>query len=105
MNSFNHYAYGSVAAWMYRVAAGIKPTEEFPAYERFEISPIPDKRLGYVRASIDTRHGKITSEWKYEDGGIRYCFEIPEGTVARVRIDGTVREMGAGKYTVWGDER
>lgn len=28
MNSFNHYAYGAVAAWMYEMVAGIKIDEK-----------------------------------------------------------------------------
>lgn len=34
MNSYNHYAYGSVADWVYGTAAGIKPVEEAPAMQR-----------------------------------------------------------------------
>ena len=102
MNSFNHYAYGSVAAWMYRVAAGIAATEDGVAYERIRIAPIPNRALGRVKASIDTRHGRIVSEWRYEGEAIRYGYEIPEGCTATVIIDGVERECGAGKYTVWG---
>ena len=87
---------------MYRVAAGIKPCEEHPAYERFEIAPIPDRRLGYVKARIDTRHGEIVSEWRYEGDRVRYAFEIPDGAVAVVTVDGVSRKYNAGKYTVWG---
>ena len=32
MNSFNHYAYGSVADWVYEKAAGIRPLEEYPGF-------------------------------------------------------------------------
>ena len=102
MNSFNHYAYGSVAAWMYRVAAGIAATEDGVAYEKIRIAPIPNRALGRVKASINTRHGRIVSEWRYEGEAIRYGYEIPEGCTATVIIDGVERECGAGKYTVWG---
>ncbi|MBQ9692430.1 MAG: family 78 glycoside hydrolase catalytic domain [Clostridia bacterium] len=102
MNSFNHYAYGSVASWMYGTAAGIKSDENAPAYKHFFISPIPDKRLGSAKAKLDTRSGSIMSEWYCEGDDVRYSFVIPEGTTATVTIDGKTEELSAGKYTRWG---
>jgi alpha-L-rhamnosidase len=100
MNSFNHYAYGACAAWFYRDILGIKPTS--PAYKTVKISPIPLKELGFAKARIETRSGLITSEWTYIEGGIRYCFSIPEGVTAEVSIDGVTKSYAAGTYTVWG---
>lgn len=34
MNSFNHYAYGSIAEWMYRYVAGLNPVESEPGFKR-----------------------------------------------------------------------
>ena len=48
MNSFNHYAYGSVADWLYEKAAGIMPA--LPGFEKAVICPHPDKRLGWMDA-------------------------------------------------------
>lgn len=67
MNSYNHYAYGAVADWMYGVAAGIKPVEDAPGFERIEIAPNPDARLGHFEARIDTKRGPVISRWTYED--------------------------------------
>lgn len=39
MNSYNHYAYGSVADWVYGTAAGIKPAQEAPGYAKAVIAP------------------------------------------------------------------
>ena len=55
MNSYNHYAYGAVADWVYAVAAGITSQEEHPGYEKVRIAPIPDRRLDWLRASLATR--------------------------------------------------
>lgn len=96
MNSFNHYAYGSVAAWMYRYAAGIKLDEERPGYEHFFICPHPDKRLGYAKARYESRYGTIRSEWYYDGDMVRYCFEIPRGTTADVTVNGSTRTLGHG---------
>ena len=45
MNSFNHYAYGSVADWMYGVAAGIRACEEAPGYEKACVVPHTTDKL------------------------------------------------------------
>jgi alpha-L-rhamnosidase len=100
MNSFNHYAYGACAGWFYRDILGIKPTA--PAYTTFSIAPIPCETLGFAKARIETRSGVISSEWSYEDSGIRYAFTVPEGTTAEVTVDGVTRTYTAGSYTVWG---
>ena len=101
MNSFNHYAYGACAAWFYRTILGIRPLE--PAYKTFEIRPIPSEKLGFAKASIETRSGLIRSEWSYVDGGIRYFFSIPEGTRAKITVDGVTKTYTPGEYTVWGE--
>lgn len=33
MNSFNHYAYGSIGDWLYRAAAGIEIDPNNPGYK------------------------------------------------------------------------
>ena len=101
MNSFNHYAYGACAAWFYRTILGIRPLE--PTYKTFEIRPIPSEKLGFAKASIETRSGLIRSEWSYVDGGIRYFFSIPEGTIAKITVDGVTKTYTPGEYTVWGE--
>lgn len=55
MNSFNHYAYGAVADWMYGAAAGINSDPDRPGFEHIIFRPVTDERLNFVRASIDTR--------------------------------------------------
>lgn len=96
MNSFNHYAYGAVADWVYGVAAGIKPMEEFPGYEKITFSPIPDNRLDWLKASLKTGYGLIRSEWKKENNVWRYEIETPVD--AFVTIAGNKYEISKGRY-------
>lgn len=46
MNSFNHYAYGSIVEWMFRHLAGFSAAA--PGYRRALIHPMPEARLGHV---------------------------------------------------------
>ena len=100
MNSFNHYAYGSCASWLYRRVLGIRPTS--PAYRTVEIAPIPSERLGHAAGQIETRSGVIHSEWAYVDGGVRYTVEIPDGVDATLVLpDGSREHLPAGRHTRW----
>lgn len=102
MNSFNHYAYGAVADWIYEKAAGICTVENAPGFAKVVVAPNPDKRLGWLKAELDTRHGKISSKWTHTDGGIRY--EITTPVPARIVIKDKEYLMQAGTYTLWSEE-
>lgn len=89
MNSFNHYAYGAVAEWMYAYVAGIRPDDNGGFDERFVLAPMPDTQKRITSAKATYRD--ILSEWYYEDESTVYHFIIPEGT-ARVEIPLTSRK-------------
>lgn len=99
MNSYNHYAYGAVADWMYGVAAGIKPLEEAPGYAKVSIAPIPDARLDWFGASLNTRHGFISSKWTKESNGFRYDITTPVEAV--ITIAGKTQTVPAGSYVFY----
>ena len=94
MNSYNHYAYGSVADWVFGVACGIQPAE--PGYARARIAPQPDPRLNSLCAVLDTVHGRIRSAWKYTEQGIRYEIDTPVPT--EIILNGKSRMVGKGRY-------
>ena len=96
MNSYNHYAYGSVADWMYTVAAGINTVESAPGYAKVLIAPHPDARLDWFKASLDTRHGLVSSQWKKE--GELWRYEITTPVAATIEIGGICHEVSAGSY-------
>lgn len=98
MNSFNHYAYGAVADWMYGAAAGINSDPDRPGFEHIIFRPVTDRRLDFVKASIDTRRGTVASEWRRENGRIKYIFTVPEGCCASTVIGGEKHEVGAGTH-------
>ncbi len=99
MNSFNHYAYGSVADWLYGDAAGIKLDESAPAFKHVIFEPLTDGRLSYVKASIESRYGTVGSEWKTENESVIYTFTVPESCTATVILGGKKYEIGAGTHT------
>lgn len=102
MNSFNHYAYGAVADWIYEKAAGIQLLEEAPGFEKVRIEPQADYRIGWLEASIDTKHGRICSRWTNEDRGIKY--EIETAVDAEIIINKEKYIVRPGCYTFWKDK-
>ena len=99
MNSFNHYAYGAVYDWIFSTSVGISPVESAPGYREVTITPHPCRELGFAKASIESRSGKITSHWHYEGDRIHYEFEIPEGVRAHISLPGGfTKTVGSGNY-------
>ena len=81
MNSFNHYAYGAVADWIYTKAAGIQTIEEAPGYARVKIAPIPNKRLDWLDVRLVTRQGEIISCWKKQEHYWRFDITTPTDAI------------------------
>ncbi len=96
MNSFNHYAYGAIGDWMYRVSAGID--NSFPGYKKILIQPNPTKKLDFSKASFESPYGKIVSGWERKDGKVYFTIEIPANTEAIIALPSVsaekVRESG-----------
>lgn len=67
MNSFNHYAYGSIGEWMFKTMGGISPDPEKPGFKRAIIRPIPDYRTGCAEFSYDSPAGTYHVSWKILD--------------------------------------
>jgi alpha-L-rhamnosidase len=85
MNSYNHYAFGSVIAWVYRYAAGIDTTPDSPGFKEIVIHPHLDSRMTSARAEYESIYGKIVSDWKGTPAGpFSLSVTIPANTSARV---------------------
>ena len=102
MNSFNHYAYGVVCEWIWETVAGISADVAQPGFKHIIMKPVPDKRLGFVKAEYKSAAGVIKSEWKYDGDKWIWNFTIPEGATASVTLPGETeaREYTAGTYTL-----
>ena len=102
MNSFNHYAYGCVCEWMWETIAGIACDAENPGFSKIIMKPVPDKRLGFVKAEFDSPAGKIKSHWKYDGDTWIWEFTVPDGVTAEVTVPGENRsnEYGPGLHRI-----
>lgn len=82
MNSFNHYAYGAIGDWMYRVSAGIETMG--PGYKHVIIQPHPTTKLTYSKATFESSYGTIASGWERKDGKVIIKVKIPANSSATI---------------------
>ncbi|GAB2534966.1 alpha-L-rhamnosidase [Spirosoma aerophilum] len=88
MNSFNHYAFGSVNEWLFGNAAGIKGDEA--GYRTFSIKPeIARQGITFVNASYHSINGRIVSSWKKVGNRVHFKVVVPVNTTATVFIPTT----------------
>jgi alpha-L-rhamnosidase len=93
MNSFNHYAYGAIGDWMYRVVAGLDTYNDGPGYKHIRIEPHIGGGLTSASASLQTYYGNASSGWKIEENKIILNIEIPANTKATVLIPVTNADL------------
>ncbi len=84
MNSFNHYAFGSIGRWLFGTVAGIDT--DGPGYKRIIIRPRPGGGLDYAKASYKSINGKIVSDWKIKGDTFTLNVTIPANTTATVYV-------------------
>ena len=113
MNSFNHYAYGSIGAWLYSTVAGIEIDPAKPGYKHALLRPEPGGGLTHADGALETQYGLLRSAWTLENG--RFSWEItvppnatatatlPDGiggavTLNRAPVTGRIHELIAGTY-------
>jgi alpha-L-rhamnosidase len=84
MNSFNHYAFGSVGRWLFGVVGGIET--EGPGYKHIIIRPQPGGGFSYAKTGYKSIHGKIISNWKIKDSTFTLNVTIPANTTATIYV-------------------
>jgi alpha-L-rhamnosidase len=97
MNSFNHYAYGAIGAWMYAVVAGIDIDPERPGYKHIIMRPRPGGDLTSASAELRSVYGPIRSAWTLEHDTFDWQIAVPANTTATVYLpsaDGTAVHEG-----------
>jgi len=87
MNSYNHYAFGSVMAWVYRSVAGIDTNVKGAGYREIVVHPLLDARVLHARGEFDSVYGRIVSDWDAKPGeSFSINVTIPGNTRAKVYL-------------------
>ncbi len=90
--SNNHVMFGSIDDWFYRSLAGIQINEHNPAYRQIIIKPFVAPDLSYVKASINTINGAVSSHWTLKNGTYRISITIPVNSDATVYLPAQKKE-------------
>ncbi|MFZ1087337.1 MAG: family 78 glycoside hydrolase catalytic domain [Terracidiphilus sp.] len=86
MNSYNHYAYGAVADWLYRYAAGVDASPLDAGFHTVILHPVFDARLGSVSFDYDSPYGTIHSEWKITGKTVVWHLTLPANTRGKLTL-------------------
>jgi alpha-L-rhamnosidase len=108
MNSFNHYSFGAISAWMYNYSLGIQRSPEHAGFKHFILKPTPDpdQVMTFAKGYYDSVYGKIKSEWKIENGKLNYKCSVPANSTATLYLPAKsisqIKESGK-SITTWKD--
>lgn len=103
MNSFNHYAYGAIGDWLYRVVAGIELGKI--GYKHILIQPQPTERLTFAKAHFESNYGRIESNWERKDGKMHLKVRIPPNTTATITLlDAKIAAITEGGKSLTGSD-
>lgn len=103
MNSFNHYAYGAIGDWMYKVISGINASA--PGYKTILVAPKPGGGFTSASAGLETLYGKIQSKWNIKDGKFILDVAIPANTAAKIVLPrAALQAVTNGKNDIYKDK-
>ncbi|WP_406826900.1 family 78 glycoside hydrolase catalytic domain [Pedobacter sp. KACC 23697] len=95
MNSFNHYSFGAVGAWMYENVLGIQRDENNPGFKHFIVAPKPDPsgKMKSAKGHYESLYGQIAVSWSIANDRCNYSIQIPPNTTASVFIIATTADQ------------
>jgi hypothetical protein len=83
-SSQNHFMLGQINEWFYHDLAGLAPDVQAPGFKHMIIRPQPVGDVTWARAAHDSPRGKVSIDWKREQGKFLLNCEIPANTTATV---------------------
>ncbi len=98
MNSYNHYAYGAVAEWMYRYGAGVDTFSTGAGFHSVALHPNFDARLGHLDLEYDSAYGTVHSGWTMDGDRVTWKVTIPPNATAVL----STRQTNASNFQIDG---
>src|SRR5581483_10718895 len=86
MNSYNHYAFGSVVAWVYRDLVGIDTAADGTGFQHIVIHPRTDAMMDHASGEYDSVYGNISTDWSQSPDAFTLKISIPANTTATVYL-------------------
>ena len=90
--------FGDISAWMYEFLGGLSPDFHHPGFARVTFSPCLVPQLNRVDVCYRAPNGTLAVHWERQpDGSVDIDIDLPEGTVADVRLPGLAPADVTGK--------
>lgn len=89
MNSYNHYAYGAVAAWIYGYGAGVDASATDAGFHTVYLHPHFDARMQTMNLSYESVYGTIGSHWTVTGRDAVWTVTVPANASGLLAVDAT----------------
>jgi alpha-L-rhamnosidase len=96
MNSFNHYALGSVGEWLVRGLAGLDQAPASVGWRELLVRPHPGT-LTAASAALATVRGRAAVAWTRDGERFALDVEVPPGATAVVHLPGAAGDPAAAR--------
>ena len=97
MTSFNHYALGAVADWIYQVVGGIRPAA--PGFTSIHIEPVPGPGIDWARSHRITPVGRVEVSWRVAGDRFELDLQAPDGVPTEIVFpDGRRVQVTGGEH-------
>lgn len=103
--SFNHYASGSVCAFLHQIVGGLSPAS--PGWKTALIRPRPGGTVRHASTSFDSPYGPYVVRWAIEGGLLQVDASVPPNAEARIELPGLQGFVGSGRHhfeVAWADD-
>ena len=98
MISYNHYASGAVASYLYTRIAGLDIIDA--GYKTFRVKPILCESINYVNTKKTTPYGDILVEYRINDNNFNINIRVPLRSECELNLpNGDKHILKAGNYT------
>ena len=96
MNSFSHYAFGSIGKWFYESIGGVAAGA--PGFRRVIVHPRLGLPIEHAATELKTMYGTVSCSWRRTQSGWEMELSIPANAFATVILPGpetaTITESG-----------
>ncbi|CAJ2507101.1 Uu.00g082870.m01.CDS01 [Anthostomella pinea] len=99
MTSFNHYAFGSVANWIFQTIGGLAPAE--PGWKTIKVGVVPGSNVTEAQASYLSPYGIVSTDWHVDEDGFHLSLVVPPNARAEVvlpKTNGEILAVGSGTH-------
>ncbi|PMD31433.1 glycoside hydrolase family 78 protein [Hyaloscypha variabilis F] len=97
MTSFNHYALGSVGAWLHATVGGISPAT--PGWKVVRFEPVPGGTIDWAKARFEGPYGEVKCEWEVKGKTFVVKVTVPPNSTGLIKLPGAKKVIGVGSGT------